>query len=202
MPTELPSVSLRERRRKETHRQIADTGLAMFLRDGFDETTLDAIAAEAGISRRTFFHYFPTKEAIFKVWETQADEAIIHAIANQKRRETPLEDCFFAFGEVVRVFSNDKAIAITQLMRSTDALQAHYHADCEHKERVVCASLAQRWPDPERVLGLRMIAMAFMGCVRLATSGDGGNIGVMDFVSNGLAVLHRELTLGRSVYNQ
>ena len=38
--------------------------LVTMLRQGFDATTLDAIAAAADISRRTFFHYFPSKEAI------------------------------------------------------------------------------------------------------------------------------------------
>ena len=36
----------------------------LFRTRGFDETTVDAIAARAEISRQTFFNYFPSKEAV------------------------------------------------------------------------------------------------------------------------------------------
>lgn len=36
----------------------------MFARQGFDATTVDQIAAEAGVGRTTFFRIFPTKEAV------------------------------------------------------------------------------------------------------------------------------------------
>ena len=42
---------LRERKRRETSRRIAETGLKLFLKNGYENTTLDEIAAAAGISR-------------------------------------------------------------------------------------------------------------------------------------------------------
>lgn len=45
---------------------ITDVSLRLFERDGFDATTVDAIAKAAGISRRTLFRYFPSKNDI--VW--------------------------------------------------------------------------------------------------------------------------------------
>ncbi len=41
-----------------------------FLAKGYQETTLDEIAAAAGISRRTFFYYFKSKNEIF--WRISA----------------------------------------------------------------------------------------------------------------------------------
>jgi AcrR family transcriptional regulator len=52
---------LRARKRRETRQRIAETGLKLFVRKGYDATTLEAIAAAAGISARTFFYYFKTK---------------------------------------------------------------------------------------------------------------------------------------------
>ncbi|MGE0394761.1 MAG: TetR/AcrR family transcriptional regulator, partial [Vicinamibacterales bacterium] len=59
---------LRERKHRETRRRIADAGLRLFLDRGYDGTTVDAIAAEAGISRRTFFSYFKSKDEILATW--------------------------------------------------------------------------------------------------------------------------------------
>lgn len=44
-----------------TRSELAHIGLALFFERGFDETTVDDIAAAAGIGRRTFFRYFPSK---------------------------------------------------------------------------------------------------------------------------------------------
>src|SRR5690349_5724487 len=54
---------LRARRRRETERKIHAATLRLTARHGFDQLTVDMISAEAGISRRTFFNYFPSKEA-------------------------------------------------------------------------------------------------------------------------------------------
>src|SRR5437899_1559960 len=55
---------LRERNRRQTLQRIAEVGIELFLAKGYDATTLDEIAAAAGISRRTFFYYFRSKDDI------------------------------------------------------------------------------------------------------------------------------------------
>jgi mycofactocin system transcriptional regulator len=62
----MPSDSDQERRRlgrapSTTHAEISHTALLLFMDRGFDQTTVDDIAREAGIGRRTFFRYFPSK---------------------------------------------------------------------------------------------------------------------------------------------
>lgn len=44
-----------------THAEISHTALRLFMDRGFDQTTIDDIARETGIGRRTFFRYFPSK---------------------------------------------------------------------------------------------------------------------------------------------
>lgn len=54
----------REQQKELTMEGIRSAALDLFERDGFEATTVDAIAAAAGIGRRTFFRYFPVKEAV------------------------------------------------------------------------------------------------------------------------------------------
>jgi TetR/AcrR family transcriptional regulator, regulator of mycofactocin system len=44
-----------------THAEISHAALTLFMERGFDQTTIDDIAREAGIGRRTLFRYFPSK---------------------------------------------------------------------------------------------------------------------------------------------
>jgi AcrR family transcriptional regulator len=56
-------IGLRERRRRQTSADIRDAAVRLALERGFDKVTIDEICVEAGVSTRTFFNYFPTKES-------------------------------------------------------------------------------------------------------------------------------------------
>ncbi|MFB2586687.1 TetR family transcriptional regulator [Herbiconiux liukaitaii] len=55
---------LRQRTRDAVREQIAAVALVMFDEQGFDETTVDQIATAVGISPRSFFRYFASKEDV------------------------------------------------------------------------------------------------------------------------------------------
>lgn len=58
---EIP-ISQRERNRLDTWNAVHDAAAAMALEDGPVAVTIEAIVTRAGVSKRTFFNYFPTKE--------------------------------------------------------------------------------------------------------------------------------------------
>lgn len=57
-------TGLRERKKQRVRARILSVCGRLFRAQGFDETTIDEIAAEVEISRQTFFNYFGSKEAV------------------------------------------------------------------------------------------------------------------------------------------
>lgn len=56
------AVSLRDVRKRETIRALTDIARRLTIERGFSGFTVDEVCAEAGVSRRTFFNYFASKE--------------------------------------------------------------------------------------------------------------------------------------------
>jgi AcrR family transcriptional regulator len=59
------AAGLRERKKQQTRRAISDAATALFMRNGFDNTTLGEVAAVVGVSEQTVLNYFPTKTDLF-----------------------------------------------------------------------------------------------------------------------------------------
>jgi AcrR family transcriptional regulator len=56
--------SRREKHKSRTRQALREAALELFAAQGFDTTTTEEIAEKAGVSVRTFFRYFPTKELV------------------------------------------------------------------------------------------------------------------------------------------
>ncbi|WP_244313367.1 TetR family transcriptional regulator [Streptomyces zinciresistens] len=64
-PGEVPAVEgLRERKKRLLRRQLSDTATEMFMERGFDAVRVAEIAEACGVSEKTVFNYFPTKESL------------------------------------------------------------------------------------------------------------------------------------------
>jgi AcrR family transcriptional regulator len=74
------STGLRERKRLRTRARLEEAAVALVLRDGLENTTVDAISELADVSPRTFFNYFESKDgAILGLRHTDLDEVPVAA---------------------------------------------------------------------------------------------------------------------------
>ncbi|MDD4587498.1 MAG: TetR/AcrR family transcriptional regulator [Heliobacteriaceae bacterium] len=63
-PGDMPGESRIERKKRKTRQKIVKVAMDLFHRQGFNNTTMEQIAAVADIARKTLYNYFPEKEAI------------------------------------------------------------------------------------------------------------------------------------------
>ena len=187
------AAGVRERKRRETRQHIAETGLRLFLANGYENTTLDAIAAEAGISRRTFFAYFKSKEDILFVWQHEGWSAVWEDLRTVSPDENPLDAVCAVFLRHLARHANDEMRAIDRLLRSSETLRIRKQAAYEEYERALFAALCEVWRQPQRRPALRMVAMACIGVVRLSldvwNQQESTNRTIADVLQEGFAQL-------------
>lgn len=82
-------IGLRERKKERTRVAIQEHALRLFRERGYDETTVEDIAAAADISPSTFFRYFPTKEDV--VMYDVLDARLLATFRAQPARLSPIE---------------------------------------------------------------------------------------------------------------
>jgi len=157
----------RFQKKRETRKRIEKAALELFVERGYDRTSIDMIAEHAGISRRTFFYYFPSKDDII---HSEADEdermkAAAEALAPNLSALEAAEQILLA---TAADFSNEAACVIDRLTRQTPALmeRRHYHYAC--RERSLLAALLRIWSDPSKLDVLRVTAAASIGVLRLS----------------------------------
>src|SRR5437899_7716324 len=81
-------VGLREWKKARTRREIADSAMQLFAQRGFDGVTVAEVAAAAGVSEKTVFNYFPTKEDLFFDEVPAREAALVEAIRAREPGES------------------------------------------------------------------------------------------------------------------
>jgi AcrR family transcriptional regulator len=76
-------MGLRETKKLQTREAIAAAGMRLFVTRGFDNVTVGEIARDAGVSEKTVFNYFPTKEDIFFDEVPERLEALSEAVCER-----------------------------------------------------------------------------------------------------------------------
>ncbi|MEZ0494129.1 TetR family transcriptional regulator [Kineococcus sp. TBRC 1896] len=116
MTTPTPHPDLRERRRLATRAEIEQVALDLFARHGSERTTVDDIAAAAGVSPRTFFRYFATKEDAALGANRAFDAALTERLEERVGSPASLSDLEDCIADVLTTLSA-AAGAIERMLR-------------------------------------------------------------------------------------
>ncbi|KUZ41028.1 TetR/AcrR family transcriptional regulator [Burkholderia territorii] len=89
MPTTNDDPGRRARKRIQMLAHLADTGARLFDAHGYDAVTMEQIAAQADVAKRTLYNHFPTKEAVLAHWlERELARDLAHLQRDIARRKT------------------------------------------------------------------------------------------------------------------
>jgi len=165
--------TLRERQNARTRDEIEDAALGLFARQGYDATTVEQIAAAAGVSTRTFFRYFPTKEdAVFgdHAEVVARFRAALAAATARDGAASPLDRVRVAVLATQQPGRRpDHEITRARLVAGVPALRARFEILAEDLEDAAAAALAAALgPAPDADLRARILAGAAFGALRAA----------------------------------
>ncbi|MFK0099461.1 TetR family transcriptional regulator [Streptomyces sp. NPDC091040] len=130
---------------------LAEAAFALFLERGFERTTVDDIVARAGVGRRSFFRYFPSKEdAVFPDHEgCLADMTAFLADADGT---DPVATVCDGARLVLRMYAEKPEFSVQRyrLTREVPGLRTYELSVVRRYERTLAGYLERRWAgDPD-----------------------------------------------------
>jgi AcrR family transcriptional regulator len=110
-----------DQRRERVSRDYERTALTMFAARGFPEVTVDDIAAELGISARTLFRYFPSKEDMLLGVPRRAQHLLLGALEGIDRSADPVTGVWRAFADLSVQYAEELDILLLWQRAATKA---------------------------------------------------------------------------------
>ena len=146
--------ALRDRKRQVVRDEVADVALKLFARHGYEATTVDQIAAAAGLSTRSFFRYFASKDAVVTHACESAGTEVAHQLTTRPAPEPPWVALRHSFdGLIEQMLSNDPTLPMMRMIDQTPALYAsHLHKQARWRE-MIGAALVPRLSAPDVAAG-------------------------------------------------
>ena len=118
-------AGLRERKKERTRQEPMRSALRQFADRGFDQVTVEEIAADCEVSPRTFFRYFSSKEDVLFAQSDRSLAGLLETLGTQPADMPPLEALRRAARTVAEDYEEDKEAVVFrhQIMSATPALR-------------------------------------------------------------------------------
>lgn len=161
---------LREQTRTVVRSLLARTAIELFAEKGYDNTTLEEVATAAGISRRTLFNYFRSKEDLALSSLAEQGELIAARLAERPADEDPWTALREAFGVLEEIdMTAEGRLEFITLLFGNDSLRAGHAEKQGRWQDLFAPHIEPRLPDSDRrTLQARAIAAAAIVCMQTA----------------------------------
>jgi AcrR family transcriptional regulator len=139
-------LSLQERKQELVRGELASAAWDLFGKKGYESTTVAEIAEAAGVSRRTFFRYYASKEEVVTETSDELAEAMLSAMAERPRGEAPLVSIQRSLVPVLgpQLVLTKRARTIIRLLRESRTLRRAMMERHALMEERLAAQLADR----------------------------------------------------------
>jgi AcrR family transcriptional regulator len=164
-------AGLRERKKLETRRALERAAVALAAEHGLEHVTVERIAATAGVSARTFFNYFGSKEEAVIGFDPDEPQRLRAALAARPPGEPPLRAlrAVLSARAVEFTAAREEWLARRELIRSEPRLLSANMAAWGAIERALVDGVAARiGQDPERDLYPALVVGAAVAAARVA----------------------------------
>jgi AcrR family transcriptional regulator len=132
--------SLRDKHKTQTRRALRDAALKLFAIRGYDATTTEDIAEKAGVSARTFFRYFPTKESVLFIGGRDWIQAFADEYPGQPDSLSDLEAMSVIFaGAASRLARRRQSLLLLQRAVATSATLRGLQQDVQREDTELLA---------------------------------------------------------------
>ena len=135
-------MSLRETKKQQTREAIAGAAMGLFVKRGFDHVTVAEIAAAAGVSEKTVFNYFPSKEDIFFDEVPAQLEELLAAIRDRSPGESLVSVLHRLQHEKAARMTSPQFAVFARVLDSSQALRAKELEVMAHFTDVLAGTLA------------------------------------------------------------
>jgi len=157
------ATSLRERTRRAVRAELMEVGMALFADQGYEQTTVEQVAQAAGMSKRSFFRYFPSKEDLVLDNQDVIGEELAEALAVRPADEPAWFALRRAFDLIVERMDDrhERAERLLRMLHSTPALLASQLARRSRWRDLLAPHLVDRISaDSPELAGLKAAALA------------------------------------------
>jgi AcrR family transcriptional regulator len=138
-----------------------------FLDRGFDGVTVDEIAAEADVSKRSFFDYFPAKEDVIFAWQDAFGEALAAAVVARPVKEPLAITVEEALTSSITVAAHPAALAVDELIGNTPALRKRDYLKYARLEQTLAGARMKRVHGEKGRFRAQLLAVIAIGGLRL-----------------------------------
>jgi AcrR family transcriptional regulator len=174
----------RERKKATTRQVLQEQALRLFLEKGYDTTTVEEIAAAAGVSHMTFFRYFPRKEAV--VESDDYDPLLAELVAARPAHENELTAIHRALRDALAAVmpaDRDAILVRTRLILDTPALRARNWQNQDATRDLFAGALARRAGVAEPDLRIRVLSSAALAALTTAITAWAEGNGAAELVA-------------------